>query len=85
MVTLMIGMQDSLLVLESSNKYRIHECLKGTDPQIILVKDDIDGSTATDPWALYIYAFKASTIFIDLRESGRGNNLSSISLIIQSS
>src|ERR687890_1498847 len=35
MVTLMIGMQDSLLVLESSNKYKIHECLKGTDPQII--------------------------------------------------
>lgn len=35
MVTLMIGMQDSLFVLESSNKYKIHECLKGTDPQII--------------------------------------------------
>src|ERR671911_230494 len=35
MVTLMIGMQDSLLVLESSNKYKIHECFKGTDPQII--------------------------------------------------
>jgi photosystem II stability/assembly factor-like uncharacterized protein len=34
-VTLMIGMQDSLLVLESSNKYKIHECLKGTNPQII--------------------------------------------------
>ena len=31
----MIGMQDSLLVLESSNEYKIHECLKGTDPQII--------------------------------------------------
>jgi photosystem II stability/assembly factor-like uncharacterized protein len=31
----MIGMQDSLLVIESSNKYKIHECLKGTDPQII--------------------------------------------------
>jgi photosystem II stability/assembly factor-like uncharacterized protein len=35
MVTLMIGMQDSLLVLDSSNNYKIHECLKGTDPQII--------------------------------------------------
>ena len=35
MVTLMIGMQDSLLVLESSNNYKIHECLKGTDPQIV--------------------------------------------------
>jgi hypothetical protein len=35
MVTLMIGMQDSLLVLESSNNYKLHECLKGTDPQII--------------------------------------------------
>ena len=35
MVTLMIGMQNSLLVLESSNNYKIHECLKGTDPQII--------------------------------------------------
>jgi photosystem II stability/assembly factor-like uncharacterized protein len=35
MVTLMIGMQDSLLVLESSNNYEIHERLKGTDPQII--------------------------------------------------
>src|SRR5829696_7241576 len=33
MVTLMIGMQDSLLVLESSNKYKIHECLKASDPQ----------------------------------------------------
>src|SRR5687767_12865603 len=37
MVTLMIGMQDSLLVLESSNEYKIHECLKGTDPQIIAI------------------------------------------------
>jgi hypothetical protein len=36
MVTLMIGMQDALLVLESSNNYKIHECLKGTDPQIII-------------------------------------------------
>jgi hypothetical protein len=35
MVTLMIGMQDSLLVLESSNNYKIHECLKGNDPQIV--------------------------------------------------
>jgi photosystem II stability/assembly factor-like uncharacterized protein len=35
MVTLMIGMQDSLLVLQFSNEYKIHECLKGTDPQII--------------------------------------------------
>ncbi|HZC48602.1 MAG TPA: hypothetical protein VE244_06020 [Nitrososphaeraceae archaeon] len=35
MTTLMIGMQDSLLVLQSSNEYKIHECLKGTDPQII--------------------------------------------------
>ena len=35
MVTLMIGTQDSLLVLESSNNYKIHECLKGTDPQIV--------------------------------------------------
>jgi hypothetical protein len=50
------------------------------------VKDDINGSTTTDPWALYIYALKALATFIDLRESGRGgNNLSSISLIIQSS
>jgi hypothetical protein len=31
----MIGMQDSLLVLESSNNYRIHKYLKGTDPQTI--------------------------------------------------
>ncbi len=46
------------------------------------VKDDIDGSTTTDHWALYIYALKAT--FIDLRKSGRcGNNHSSISLIIQ--
>src|SRR5919201_102941 len=35
MVTLMIGMQHSLLVLQFSNEYKIHECLKGTDPQII--------------------------------------------------
>jgi photosystem II stability/assembly factor-like uncharacterized protein len=35
MVTFMIGIQDSLLVLESSNNYKIHECLKGIDPQII--------------------------------------------------
>ena len=34
-MTLMIGMQNSLLVLESLNNYKIHECLKGTDPQII--------------------------------------------------
>jgi hypothetical protein len=31
----MIGMEDSLLVLDSSDKYKIHECLKGTDPQIV--------------------------------------------------
>jgi photosystem II stability/assembly factor-like uncharacterized protein len=35
MVTLLIGMQDSLLVLQSSNKYRVHECLKETDPQTV--------------------------------------------------
>jgi photosystem II stability/assembly factor-like uncharacterized protein len=32
----MVGMQDSLLVLESTNNgYKIHECLKGTNPQKI--------------------------------------------------
>jgi photosystem II stability/assembly factor-like uncharacterized protein len=35
MATLMIGIQDSLLVLDSSNKDKIYECLKGTDPQIV--------------------------------------------------
>ena len=29
-------MQDSLLVLESSNRYKIRECLKGTNPQSIV-------------------------------------------------
>jgi hypothetical protein len=31
----MVGMQDSLLVLESTNGYKIYECLKGTNPQKI--------------------------------------------------
>ena len=35
MTTIMIAMQDSLLVLESSNRYKIRECLKGTNPQSI--------------------------------------------------
>ena len=35
MTTLMVGMQNSLLVLESANGYKIHECLKGTSPQKI--------------------------------------------------
>jgi photosystem II stability/assembly factor-like uncharacterized protein len=35
MTTLMVGMQDSLLVLESTSGYKIHECLKGTNPQKI--------------------------------------------------
>jgi photosystem II stability/assembly factor-like uncharacterized protein len=35
MTTIIIGMQDSLLVLESSNRYKIHEYLKGTHPQSI--------------------------------------------------
>ena len=35
MTTIIIGMQDSLLVLESSNRYKIHEYLKGTRPQSI--------------------------------------------------
>lgn len=34
-------------------------------------------TTTTDPWAVYIYAFKAPATFIDLRERGSGNNLSS--------
>ena len=33
MTLLMLGMLDSLLLLESSNKYKICESLKGTDPQ----------------------------------------------------
>jgi photosystem II stability/assembly factor-like uncharacterized protein len=36
MTTLMVGMQDSLLVLDSTNNgYKVHECLKGTSPQKI--------------------------------------------------
>jgi photosystem II stability/assembly factor-like uncharacterized protein len=31
----MVGMQESLLVLESSNRYKIYEYLKGTNPQSI--------------------------------------------------
>jgi photosystem II stability/assembly factor-like uncharacterized protein len=35
MKTIMVGMQDSLLVLKSTNRYKIHESLKGTNPQSI--------------------------------------------------
>jgi photosystem II stability/assembly factor-like uncharacterized protein len=36
MTTLMVGMQDSLVALESTNNgNKIHECLKGTNPQKI--------------------------------------------------
>src|SRR5215212_5591230 len=35
MTTIMVGMRDSLLVLESSNRHKIHEYLKGTSPQSI--------------------------------------------------
>ena len=31
--TIMVGIQNSVLVLESSNSYKVHETLKGTDPQ----------------------------------------------------
>jgi hypothetical protein len=36
MTTIMVGMQDSLLVLESSNRHRIDKRLKGTNPQSIV-------------------------------------------------
>ena len=35
MAVIMVGMQDSLLLLESSNKYKIYESLKGIDPQSV--------------------------------------------------
>ena len=35
MTTIMVAMRDSLLVLESSNRHKIHEYLKGTSPQSI--------------------------------------------------
>src|SRR5919204_5864467 len=37
MTTVMVGMHESLLVLESSNtnRYKIHGCLKGTHPQSV--------------------------------------------------
>lgn len=35
MITIMVGNQNSVLVLESSNGYKIHESLKGTHPQRI--------------------------------------------------
>jgi hypothetical protein len=35
MTIIMIGMLESLLVLESSNGYKIYESLKGTNPQRI--------------------------------------------------
>ena len=31
----MIGIQNSILVLDSSNGFKIHESLKGTNPQSI--------------------------------------------------
>lgn len=33
--TIMVAIQNSILVLESSNGYKVHETLKGTDPQCI--------------------------------------------------
>jgi photosystem II stability/assembly factor-like uncharacterized protein len=35
MTLLLVGMQDSVLLIDSSNKYRVYESLKGTDPQSI--------------------------------------------------
>ena len=36
MTTIMIGIQSSVLVLKSSNSYKIHEALKGINPQRIV-------------------------------------------------
>jgi hypothetical protein len=33
--TIMMAIQNPILVLESSNDYKVHETLKGTDPQSI--------------------------------------------------
>jgi photosystem II stability/assembly factor-like uncharacterized protein len=33
--TIMVGIENSILVLESSNDYKVRETLKGTDPQSI--------------------------------------------------
>src|ERR687895_1522203 len=35
MTTIMVGIQNSILVLDSSNGYKVHETLKGTDPQSV--------------------------------------------------
>jgi photosystem II stability/assembly factor-like uncharacterized protein len=35
MTIIMVGIQNSILVLDSSNSYKIHESLKGTNPQSI--------------------------------------------------
>ena len=37
MTLLLVGMQNSLLLLDSFNKYKIYESLKGTDPQSIAI------------------------------------------------
>jgi hypothetical protein len=36
MTIIMIGIQSSVLVLKSSNSYKVHESLKGTNPQRIV-------------------------------------------------
>ena len=36
MTTIMVGIQGSVLVLKSSNSYKVHEALKGTNPQRIV-------------------------------------------------
>jgi photosystem II stability/assembly factor-like uncharacterized protein len=37
MTIIMVGIQNSILVLDSSNSYKIHESLKGTNPQSIAI------------------------------------------------
>lgn len=36
MTTIMVGIQGSVLVFKSSNSYKVHEALKGTNPQRIV-------------------------------------------------
>jgi photosystem II stability/assembly factor-like uncharacterized protein len=37
MTTMMVGIQNSILLLDSSNGFKIHESLKGTSPQKIVI------------------------------------------------
>ena len=69
MTIILVGIQNSILVLDSSNGFKIHESLKGTSPQKIVIYFQRWAESGSDVLIDDLYGYLRNTLNVEVQRA----------------